>query len=46
MQVLDLRLSVFAGDEVVDHPGLERPGPEQGDEGDDVVEAVGVAGAG
>ena len=40
MQVLGDRLPMLAGDEVVDHSGLERTGPEQGNEGDDVVEAI------
>ena len=42
MQMLDLGPAVLAVDEVVDHAGLERPGPEQGDQRDEVVEAVGL----
>ena len=44
MQVVDRagRAAVLAGDEVVHHAGLQRPRPEQGDQRDDVVEAVGL----
>ena len=40
MQILDLRLPMLAGDEIVDHSGLERTGSEQGNQSDDVVEAI------
>ena len=42
MEILDFGLPMLAGDEVVDHSGLQRAGSEQGDESDDVVEAVGL----
>ena len=44
MQVVDrsLATAVLAGDEVIDHARLQRPGSEQRNQRDDVLEAIGL----
>ena len=42
VRIGDIGPPVLAVDEVVHHAGLERPGAEQGDQGRDVLEAVGL----
>ena len=40
--VLDLGLALLAGDEVVDHPALQRAGPIERVQGNQVVETLGL----